>query len=73
MTIQYGDIRAYLSFEQVRVMQLVAKGLTQREIAGELGYSVRTIAARVCDVKNRLGTDSRSVALLVMRDAGILT
>ena len=72
VVIQFGDITARLTHEQVRVMCLVAKGLTYQEIGAELGMSRRTVQARVCDVQNRLGMESRVEALLAMRDAGVL-
>jgi DNA-binding NarL/FixJ family response regulator len=72
MTIQVGGLTVRLAPEHLAVMRLVALGMTYREIGRELGLSRNTVCNRVCDVKNRLGTQSRTVAVLALRDAGSL-
>lgn len=48
------------------VVRLVAQGLTNREIAGELHLSIRTVATHLSDIRTKLGLRPRAqVAALV--------
>ena len=73
VVIQVGDITARLTADQVKLVCLIARGYTYRQIGLELGWSCGTIQNRVCDIKNRLGMNSRIEVVLALRDADLLT
>ncbi|MFF7970109.1 LuxR C-terminal-related transcriptional regulator [Streptomyces sp. NPDC007905] len=55
-----------LSDREWAVARLVAQGLTNREIAGELHLSVRTVATHLSNIRTKLSLRSRAqVAALV--------
>jgi DNA-binding CsgD family transcriptional regulator len=65
--------RRELTSRELEVLQLVARGLTNKEVACELGISARTVQQHTISIYNKLGCRSRvQVALYAMR-AGILT
>jgi DNA-binding CsgD family transcriptional regulator len=51
---------ASVTRRQFEVAQLVAQGLTNRDIAGRLGISERSAESHVERIRNRLGFRSRS-------------
>lgn len=63
---------AGLTTRQVEVLELLAGGLTNAEIAQRLVVSVRTVDHHVSAVLAKLGTDSRRRAATVARELGLL-
>jgi DNA-binding NarL/FixJ family response regulator len=53
---------AGLSAREVEVLQLVAQGLTDAEVAGRLFLSPRTVSQHLRSVYNKLGVNSRTAA-----------
>lgn len=53
---------AGLSAREVEVVRLVAKGLTNTEIADELGLSEKTIAHHLTHIFNKTGSENRAAA-----------
>jgi DNA-binding NarL/FixJ family response regulator len=53
---------AGLSAREVEVLRLVAAGLSDARVAGELVVSVRTVHAHVRSIYRKLGVGSRSAA-----------
>ena len=51
---------AALTGRQQQVVSLLARGCTDREIAGDLGLSVRTVNAHVVQILGRLGVRNRA-------------
>jgi DNA-binding CsgD family transcriptional regulator len=51
-----------LTAREQEVLKLVAAGLTNREVAGTLGVSGRTVDAHLRSVYAKLGVKSRSAA-----------
>ena len=51
-----------LTDRELRVLQLLAQGLTNREIATELGISERTVENHVSHILAKLGVASRDAA-----------
>jgi DNA-binding CsgD family transcriptional regulator len=51
-----------LTAREVEVLRLVAAGLTNREIAGRLVLSVRTVENHIASIFNRIGVDGRAAA-----------
>jgi DNA-binding CsgD family transcriptional regulator len=61
--VKPDDIRSpalELSLRQREVLQLLAEGLTTKEIAIKLGLHQRTIAVHIAELKERLGTQTRA-------------
>jgi len=49
---------------ELEVLGLAARGLSNKEIAGELSISVRTVQAHLVNVFNKLGVSSRTEAVV---------
>jgi DNA-binding CsgD family transcriptional regulator/tetratricopeptide (TPR) repeat protein len=64
--------RARLTERQVEVVQLLAQGMTNAEIARQLVLSVRTVESHVASALAKLGTNSRTGAAARAADLGIL-
>jgi DNA-binding NarL/FixJ family response regulator len=60
-----------LTERQVEVLRLLAKGLTNREIAGVLGISATTVKGHVAAVFEALDVTNRTEAVRVMIDLGL--
>jgi DNA-binding CsgD family transcriptional regulator len=54
-----ASLRHDLTGRETRVAELVAAGLTNREIAADLFLSVKTVEANVARIKRKLGVSSR--------------
>jgi LuxR family maltose regulon positive regulatory protein len=61
-----------LSERELEVLQLVAQGLTNREIASRLFLSVNTVKAHTRNIYGKLGVHNRTQAVARARDLGIL-
>ena len=51
-----------LTAREVEILRLVTRGLTNRQLAEELGVSTRTVDAHLRSVYAKLGVKSRSAA-----------
>lgn len=60
-----------LTPRELEVLQLLARGLSNREIADELGVSVRTITTHVRNVLDKLHLANRTQAALYALEQGI--
>jgi DNA-binding NarL/FixJ family response regulator len=63
---------AGLSAREVEVLRLLAGGLTNRAIAGELGISERTVDRHVSNVFTKLAVSSRSAATAAAYERGLV-
>lgn len=61
-----------LSPREVEVLRLVAQGLANKEIAGTLGLSPKTVERHVTRLYARIGAGSRAAAALWALDHGLL-
>jgi DNA-binding NarL/FixJ family response regulator len=61
-----------LTARQVMVLRLMAAGLSNREIAGSLAISERTVKFHVTSILNKLGADNRTQAVALAGRRGIL-
>ncbi len=61
-----------LSEREIEVLQLLAKGMTNREIATRLYISLNTAKVHVRNINSKLGTNSRSKAVIRAKSLGIL-
>jgi DNA-binding CsgD family transcriptional regulator len=64
--------RAGLTQRQKEVAALIADGMTNKEIASELGLSTRTVDMHVGNVLDRLNCRSRSEAVRKLLERGVL-
>ncbi|MER7243759.1 HD domain-containing phosphohydrolase [Kribbella sp. NPDC000426] len=63
---------AGLTDRQIEVIRLVARGLSNRAIAGELTISTRTAEHHVQDIYARIGVSSRAATALFAMEHGLL-
>jgi DNA-binding NarL/FixJ family response regulator len=61
-----------LTSREVDVLKLVTAGLTNREMAGRLGLSSRTIDAHLRSIYSKLGVASRSGATRSALERGLV-
>ena len=66
------DEASGLSERQHEVLQLVASGMRNQEIADQLFLSLRTVKFHVENIYQKLGVGSRTEAIRVARERGIL-
>ena len=62
-----------LTDREVEVLEAVARGERNKEIALHLGISERTVKAHLTSVYNKLGVDSRAAAVAVGTQRGLLS
>jgi len=58
---------------EMEVLRLVAKGMGNKEIAGELSISIRTVQAHLVNIFNKLNVSSRTEALVRALKEGWIT
>lgn len=61
-----------LSERECLVLQAIAQGYRNKEIAFDLGISERTVKAHLTSIFNKLGVDSRSQAVAIAVERGIV-
>lgn len=61
-----------LSAREREVLRLVAGGRSNKEIAGELGVTERTVKFHVTAIFNKLGAENRAQAVAIAHDRGIV-
>lgn len=64
--------KAVLTDKELVVLGAIARGLRSKEIAFDMGISERTVKAYLTAIYNKLGVDSRSEAVAVSIERGIL-
>jgi DNA-binding NarL/FixJ family response regulator len=62
-----------LSIREVEILSLAARGMANKEIAAELGLSLRTVKGYLADIFSKLGVGSRTEAVLTGLRAGFLS
>jgi DNA-binding CsgD family transcriptional regulator/tetratricopeptide (TPR) repeat protein len=63
---------AMLSARERDVLRLVAQGMTDAEIAGQLAISSRTVSSHLQSIYNKLGVSSRTAATILAYQHGIV-
>ncbi|MQA00017.1 MAG: response regulator [Dehalococcoidia bacterium] len=61
-----------LSAREIEVLELVAQGLSNRDIGSELHVSQATVKAHLTHIFGKLGTDDRTRAVTVALERGII-
>jgi DNA-binding NarL/FixJ family response regulator len=64
--------RTALTEREMEVLELMAQGLTNNQIAAQLHLSTRTIEAHLTHIYNKLGVNSRTEAALIAERKGWL-
>jgi LuxR family maltose regulon positive regulatory protein len=67
-----SELAEPLSERELEVLQLIAEGLTNREIAGRLYLSLNTVKVHTRNIYGKLSTNNRTQAAAKARDLGIL-
>ena len=62
-----------LTEKEVIVLKAIAKGLKSKAIAFDLGVSERTVKSRLTSIYNKLGANSRTEAVTIAMQRGVLT
>jgi NarL family two-component system response regulator LiaR len=65
--------REVLSERELEVLRLAGKGKSNKDIAGDLSLSIRTVQAHLGNIFNTLGVGSRTEAVLLALKKGWLT
>ena len=65
------EMREHLTPREVLTLQLIARGLSNREVAAELGISEPTVKTHVSRLLSKLGLESRTQAALYALKNGI--
>lgn len=71
LNVQKEDV-SVLSSKETYILQSVARGFKSKEIAHELDIGERTVKAHLTNIYNKLGVDSRSQAVAVALNRGII-
>lgn len=61
-----------LTRKEASILQAVAQGYRNKEIASDMGISERTVKAHLTNIYNKLGVDTRSQAVAVALERGIV-
>ncbi|TDE24939.1 response regulator transcription factor [Nonomuraea mesophila] len=72
-TVVTPDELSVLSEREVQVLELIARGLSNAQIAEEVKLSVSTVKNRVSDLFAKLGVRDRAQAVIVAYEAGLVT
>ncbi|RDI96589.1 DNA-binding response regulator [Meiothermus sp. QL-1] len=67
-----GPVEENLSVREIEVLSLVAKGLSNKEIARKLKISEATVKTHLLHTFSKLGVDDRTAAVTVALERGIL-
>jgi NarL family two-component system response regulator LiaR len=62
-----------LTEREIGLLKLMTRGLTNKEIAGELGLSIRTVQGHVAQIFNKIGVSSRTEAVVRGLQKGYIT
>lgn len=61
-----------LTYRELRVLQLLAQGLTDREVGVKTGLSVHTVTAYIARAKVKLGANHRAHLVNLAYQKGLL-
>ncbi|MCM3225201.1 response regulator transcription factor [Terribacillus saccharophilus] len=69
---QHIKEKVQLSRMEIIILQAVARGTTSKDIAFDIGVSERTVKSRLTAIFNKLGVDSRTEAVAVAIESGLI-
>lgn len=64
--------KVQLSRMEIIILQAVARGTTSKDIAFDMGVSERTVKSRLTAIFNKFGVDSRTEAVAVAIESGLI-
>ena len=67
-----GDNRPHFNENEIRILQLLATGASDRAIAKEIHLSYNTVRWYNREIYSKLGVDNRTAAVFEARQLGIL-
>jgi two-component system NarL family response regulator len=67
------DLSAGLSIREKEILSLVAKGLTNKEVAGTLGLSQFTVRNHLMHIMEKLDASDRTEAIFIALQTGLIT
>lgn len=70
---QVQQIETNLTDRELEILQSVAQGNRNKEIAYQLGITERTVKAHLASIYNKLGVDSRAGAIAVASKQGLIS
>ena len=70
---QSHNVDSNLTDREMEILQAVAEGNRNKEIAYQLGITERTVKAHLASIYNKLGVDSRAGAIAVASKQGLLS
>lgn len=73
MTQMRAPAEDNLSVREIEILQLVAKGYSNKEVGKALHISVATVKTHLIHIYNKLGVDDRTAAVTTALDKGIIT
>ena len=73
MTRMRTPVEENLSTREIEVLQLVAKGNSNREVGKVLHISTATVKTHLIHIYNKLGVDDRTAAVTTALEKGIIT
>ena len=73
MTRMRAPAEEHLSAREIEVLQLVAKGNSNKEIGKSLHISTATVKTHLIHIYNKLGVDDRTAAVTTALEKGIIT
>ena len=71
-TVETGMV-GLLSEREIEVLQLIAEGLTNQEVANRLYLSLHTVKVHARNIYGKLGVKNRTQAVAKARTLGIIT
>ena len=66
------DVGGKLTARELEILQLIAKGISNKEIAGELSISSRTVKSHMVDIFRKLNVSSRTEAVITSLRSGLI-
>ena len=73
MTRMRAPAEENLSAREIEVLQLVAKGASNKEVGKALHISTATVKTHLIHIYNKLGVDDRTAAVTTALEKGIIT
>lgn len=64
--------KVVLTPREMTILQAIARGSTSKEIAYDIGIAERTVKSKLTSIYNKLGVDSRTEAVAVAIQSGII-
>ncbi|MED4061144.1 response regulator [Priestia megaterium] len=64
--------KVMLTSREMTILQAIARGSTSKEIAYDIGIAERTVKSKLTSIYNKLGVDSRTEAVVVAIQSGII-